>query len=413
MAELIRMPKMSDTMEQGVISKWLKKVGDTVQAGDILAEVETDKATMELEAYEDGTLLHIGIQEKEAVLINGIIAIVGEPDEDIKELIATTTSPATEAPLAAEPPSLGTPTNSTINEIVASKVTTEAHVPTGKLLASPLAKKIAKDKGHDLSRIQGTGDGGRIIKRDLANLSISNTQYAALPVTMVGEEGYTEVPISKMRHTIAKVLTTSKTHTPHFYLTVSINMDQIIATRASINDYAATKISFNDYVVKATATALRKHPTINTAWLEDKIRYNQHIHIGVAMAVEEGLLVPLVRFADHKSLTQIATEVKSLSVKAHEKKLQPKDYEGATFTISNLGMLGIDSFTAIINPPAACILAVGAIQQVPIVKEGNITPGNVMKVTLSCDHRLVDGAVGAAFLNTLKTLLENPIKMLI
>jgi len=421
MAEVIRMPKMSDTMEEGVIATWLKKVGDTVQAGDILAEVETDKATMELEAYEEGTLLYIGVQEKEAVAINGVLAIIGEPQEDIALLLTEIKQPYTpEQPIselaavvtvAASPPQPTQPARILITE-PAPIIT-----PPKRILASPLAKKIAKDHGYDLSKIQGSGANRRIIQRDIANLIVqvqpsvspAKNQYASMNL----EEAYQERPVSQMRKTIAKRLSESKLNAPDFYLTIQIDMDQVVAARPKLNQYAPSKITFNDIVIKAVAVAIRQHPLINVAWLEDKIRYNEHIHIGVAMAVEAGLLVPVVRFADHQSLAQLASTIKDLSHKAYNNQLQPADWEGSTFTVSNLGMLGIESFTAIINPPAACILAVGAIQQVPVVKDGIVVPGYVMKTTLTCDHRVVDGALGASFLKTFKELLEDPLRLLI
>ena len=416
MAEVIRMPKMSDTMEEGVIAAWLKQEGDTVKAGDILAEVETDKATMELEAYEDDTLLYIGVQAKEAAPINGVIAIIGKPGEDITALLeeANQSPKQQEERPAAVPPvaPTSTPAPTQPAEIAAE----QAH-PTPSILASPLAKKMAQDKGYKLADMQGTGEGGRIIKRDIESFIPTAPEKQAAPnITLppiVGEEAYEDVPVSKMRKTIAKRLTESKFSVPHFYLTVSVAMEQVVAARPSINEYAPVKVSFNDIVIKAAAMAVRQHPVINVSWLKSKIRYNKHIHIGVAVAVEEGLVVPVVRFADSKSLAHIAAEVKTLSQKAHNKQLGPRDLGGDTFTISNLGMLGIEAFTAIVNPPAACILAIGEIKQVPVVKNGAVVPGHVMKATLSCDHRVVDGAAGAAFLKTCKELLEDPRRMLV
>jgi pyruvate dehydrogenase E2 component (dihydrolipoamide acetyltransferase) len=413
MAAVIRMPKMSDTMEEGVISAWLKKEGDTVKAGDILAEVETDKATMELEAYEDGTLLYIGVKEKAAAPVNGIIAIIGEPGEDMAALLEEanqSTAPEQEASSSETPPIEPTNTSTPISGLIQLP-------PLAKILASPLAKKMAQEKGYELADIQGTGGGGRIIKRDVEGV-IATTQpsktlpYIALP-PVVGEEAYEDVSVSQMRKIIAKRLVKSMFSAPHFYLTISVAMDQVVAARPSINEYAPVKISFNDIVIKAAAIAIRQHPAINVAWLQEKIRYNKHIHMGVAVAVEDGLVVPVLHFVDNKSLACIAAEVKELSQKAHKKQLNPKELEGSTFTISNLGMLGIESFTAIVNPPAACILAIGEIKQVPIVKEGVVAPGYAMKATLSCDHRAVDGAVGASFLKTFKELLEDPRRMLV
>ena len=416
MAEVIRMPKMSDTMEEGVIAAWLKKEGDQVKAGDILAEVETDKATMELEAYEDGTLLYIGVQAKEAAPINGVIAIIGEPGEDITALLEEAKQPPQQQKEpSAEVPATA-PTTTPASTPPAETAPAQDHA-TPSIIASPLAKKMAQDKGYDLASIQGTGEGGRIVKRDIEGFTPTNqAQQAVASITLppvVGEETYEDVPVSNMRKTIAKRLAESKFSAPHFYLTVSIDMDQVVAARPSINEYAPVKVSFNDLVIKAAAMAVRQHPAINVAWLQDKIRHNKHIHIGVAVAVEEGLVVPVVRFADSKSLAHIAAEVKTLSQRAYNKQLGPKELGGDTFTISNLGMLGIEAFTAILNPPAACILAIGEIKQVPIVKNGAVVPGHVMKATLSCDHRVVDGAVGATFLKTFKELLEDPRRMLV
>lgn len=422
-AELIPMPKMSDTMTEGTIATWLKKVGDEVKSGDILAEVETDKATMELESYWDGVLLHIGPKEGESVEVDGILAVVGEKGADFETLIKahqsnvssgsespTATPEAVDAPAAAPtatpaPAPIATPVVSTGNN--------------GRVIASPLAKKVAADKGYDLSQIQGTGDGGRIIKRDVeaftpsaATSSSSGDAAVSLP-QVVGQESFEDTPVSPMRKTIAKRLSESKFTAPHFYLTMEINMDKAMEARKSMNEVAPVKISFNDIVIKATAAALRQNPKVNVSWLGDKMRTNHHIHIGVAVAVDEGLLVPVVRFADNKSLSHISAEVKVLGQKARDKKLQPSEWEGSTFTISNLGMFGIEEFTAIINSPDSCILAVGGIKQTPIVKDGQIVPGNVMKVTLSCDHRTVDGAVGSAFLKSLKEYLEDPVRILI
>jgi pyruvate dehydrogenase E2 component (dihydrolipoamide acetyltransferase) len=395
MAEIIRMPKMSDTMEEGVISSWLKKVGDQVKSGDILAEVETDKATMELESYDDGILLHIGIKSGESVPVNDVIAIIGEKGENIKEILKEEETKEEETIKIPK-----------IDDISKDK----------RLKASPLAKKIAEEKGINLTNIKGSGDGGRIIKKDIEEnteiISSQNSTNIILPKT-IGEESFDEVPISQMRKTISKKLSESKFSSPHFYITMEINMDNCIAGRRKINETSEIKISFNDIIIKATAAALRKHPMINSSYLEDKIRTNHHIHIGVAIAVKDGLLVPIIKFADNKSLSHISLEVKDLANKAKNKNLQPSDWEGNTFTISNLGMFGIDEFTAIINPNDSCILAVGGIKNTPIIKNGEIMPGNLMKVTLSCDHRIVDGAMGSAFLQTLKELIEDPIKILL
>ena len=395
MAEIIRMPKMSDTMEEGIISRWLKKVGDQVNSGDILAEVETDKATMELESYDDGVLLHIGVKNGESVPVNDVIAIIGEKGENIKEILKKEETKKEETITIPE-----------INDISKDK----------RLKASPLAKKIAEEKGINLTNIKGSGDGGRIIKKDIEEnteiISTQNSTNIILPKT-IGEESFDEIPISQMRKTISKRLSESKFSSPHFYITMEINMDNCIEGRKKINETSEVKISFNDIIIKATAAALRKHPMINSSYLEDKLRTNHHIHIGVAVAVKDGLLVPIIKFADNKSLSHISLEVKNLANRAKNKNLQPSDWEGNTFTISNLGMFGIDEFTAIINPNDSCILAVGGIKNTPIIKNGEIVPGNLMKVTLSCDHRIVDGAMGSAFLQTLKELIEDPIKILV
>ncbi len=420
MAEVIRMPKMSDTMEEGIIASWLKKEGDVIKAGDILAEIETDKATMELEAYEDGILLYIGVKEKEAAPVNGVIAIIGEKGEDIAVLLeeAKQLPQQQEAKTTPSPLPAPTPTSVSTSTPEPTPATPEKYDPTAqRIFASPLAKKVAQEKGYDLATIEGTGERGRITKRDVEGFIPIGFSAQLLPsITLppiVGEEAYKDIPISQMRKAIAKRLSESKLSAPHFYLTIQVDMDQLVAARPGINEYAQVKISFNDLIIKAAALAIRQHPEVNVAWLDNTIRYNKHIHIGVAIAVEEGLLVPVVRFADNKPLVHLATEVKALSQKAHNKQLQPQDWEGSTFTISNLGMLGIEAFTAIVNPPAACILAIGEIKQIPVVKEGAIVPGHVMKATLSCDHRAVDGAVGASFLKTFKAFLEDPMKMLV
>ncbi|WKV11718.1 pyruvate dehydrogenase complex dihydrolipoamide acetyltransferase [Marivirga harenae] len=434
-ATLITMPKMSDTMEEGVIASWLKKEGDKVEAGDILAEVETDKATMELEAYEDGTLLYIGIKEGDAAPIDGVIAVIGEEGADYEKLIK-----------AHEQKSSGTDENKKEEKTEEkdkstsdSKPGSDSAKPTppaetsnkegrksdgGRIFASPLAKKIAKDKGIDLADVEGSGGNGRIIKSDVENFTpkaksseapqkdASTGQAINIP-QVVGEESYEEVKVSQMRKTVAKRLSESKFTAPHFYVTMEINMDKAMDARKSINELSPVKISFNDIVIKAVASALRQHPKVNSSWMGDKIRRNQHIHVGMAVAVEEGLLVPVIRFADNKSLSHIAAEAKDFAQKAKNKELEPKDWEGNTFTVSNLGMFGVEEFTAIINPPDACILAVGGIKQTAVVKDGQLVPGNIMKVTLSCDHRVVDGAVGSAFLQTLKGLLEDPVRILI
>ncbi|WP_200979454.1 pyruvate dehydrogenase complex dihydrolipoamide acetyltransferase [Echinicola sp. 20G] len=423
-ATLITMPKMSDTMQEGTIASWLKKVGDEVKSGDILAEVETDKATMELESYEDGVLLHIGVEEGDSVEIDGVIAVIGEKDADFEKLLKAhqqQSAPAQEKPAAKEEkkeaPKAETKSEAK-KEAPKAAATSNTSSENGRVKASPLAKKMAEEKGVDISLVPGSGEGGRIIKRDVESFDPASVQtaQAAAPAASApafGQESYREEKVSQMRKTIAKRLAESKFSAPHFYLTMEINMDKAIEARKSMNEIAPVKISFNDMVIKATAAALRQHPKVNSSWLGDKIRYNDHVHIGMAVAVEEGLLVPVIRFADGKTLSQISQEAKSLGGKAKNKELQPKDWEGNTFTISNLGMFGIEEFTAIVNPPDACILAVGGIKETVVVKNGQMQVGNVMKVTLSCDHRVVDGAVGSAFLKTLKGLLEDPVRILI
>ncbi|MDB5272015.1 MAG: dlaT [Chitinophagaceae bacterium] len=411
-AEVVRMPKMSDTMVEGTIVKWHKKVGDTVKSGDLLAEVATDKATMELESYDDGTLLHIGVQEGESVIVDGILAIIGEKGTDITPLLnakpaakaeVKITTAATTAPQAAA-------TTAPANTV------SHSNNADGRAKISPLAKKLAQDKGINIQDVQGSGEAGRIVKRDVENFTPSKGGSAkasgASSSAPVGQESFEEVAVTQMRKTIARRLSESLFTAPHFYVTMEINMDKAIEARASINEIAPLKVSFNDMVVKASAAALKKHPKINSSWLGDKIRFNHHVHIGIAVAVEEGLLVPVVRFTDTKSLTQISGEIKDMGAKAKNKQLQPADWAGNTFTISNLGMFGVDEFTAIINSPDACILAVGGIKQTAIVKDGQLAVGNIMKVTLSADHRVVDGASAAAFLQTLKLLLEDPIRLL-
>ncbi|HRG78209.1 MAG TPA: pyruvate dehydrogenase complex dihydrolipoamide acetyltransferase [Cyclobacteriaceae bacterium] len=418
-AEIVLMPKMSDTMNEGVIAAWHKKVGDSVKTGELLAEVETDKATMEYESYNNGILLYIGAKEKEAVAVNGVLAIIGDKNADWQTLLKAHQAKASGGSKPAAPEeSKPTPTAAQAQPTSNGS----SSVENGRLKASPLAKKMAKDLGFDISKIQGSGEGGRVTKHDVENFKPSavpatggaakTTAPVVLP-QVVGKESFEEVAVSQMRKTIARRLAESKFSAPHFYLTMEINMDKAIEARKSMNEISPVKISFNDLVLKATATALRQHPDVNVSWLGDKMRKNHHIHIGVAVAVKDGLVVPVVRFADNKSLSHIAVEVKDLAQKAQDKKLQPSDWEGSTFTISNLGMFGIEEFTAIINPPDACILAVGGIKETAIVKNGQLAVGNVMKVTLSCDHRAVDGAVGSAFLKTLKGLMEDPVRILI
>lgn len=407
MAEIVTMPKLSDTMTEGVVAKWHKKVGDKVKSGDLLADIETDKATMEFESFSEGVLLHIGTPEGGTAPVDSLLAILGKEGEDISALInqaAAPAAPTTEKKTeAAEEP-----------KPAATEAKTEA-APSrndGRLLASPLAKSLAKEKGIDISSVSGSGEGGRIVKRDVENFNPASAKTASKTAVSAGTESYDEVNLSQMRKTIARRLAESKFSAPHFYLTMDIDMDNAIAARKSINEFGTGKISFNDLVIKAVALALKKHPKVNASWLGDKIRYNHHVHIGVAVAVEDGLVVPVVKFADAKSLQAINEEVKVFAGKAREKKIQPSEMEGNTFTISNLGMYGIEEFTAIINPPDSCIMAVGAIRQEPVVKNGQIVVGNRMKVTLSCDHRSVDGATGSEFLLSFRQLLENPYLMI-
>jgi len=423
MAEVLRMPKMSDTMTEGVIAVWHKKVGDIVRSGDILADVETDKATMELENFVNGVLLHVGVPQGSSVPVDAIIAIVGKEGEDISGLLSSDQTSDT-ADKNKQP---GTSTEvdiaslATANAPISGADNAIPAQPTGshgigRTKASPLARKMAEERGIDLKSIQGSGDGGRIVRRDLESLAYGSgaaTSAATPTPTTEGQESFELVSISPMRKTIARRLAESKFTAPHFYLNMEVDMGRAVDSRARLNEVSGTKISFNDLVVKAVAMALPHHPAVNASWLGDSIRYNKHVHLGVAMAVEDGLLVPVVRFANQKSLSQIAQETASLAERARQKKLQPSDWEGNTFTISNLGMFGIESFTAIINPPDACILAVGAIRQEAVVRDGVIAMGHRMKLTLSCDHRVVDGATGAAFLQRLKNLLEEPLRMLL
>lgn len=409
MAEVIRMPKMSDTMTEGVIVAWHKKVGDDVKSGDILAEVETDKATMELENYVKGTLLHIGIEAGQSVPVDAVIAIVGAKGEDVSALLAGESAPAKSvAPAANETTTAATPTATPTS-------TTTTSSNDSRLKASPLAKKIAEEKGVDLSKVPGSGDNGRIVKRDVENFTpVATTGKTTIQLpSVVGAESFDDVAVSQMRKAIARRLSESKNGAPHFYLTMSIQMDKVMEARKAMNDISPVKISVNDIIIKAVAASLRLNPKANSSWLGDKIRMNHHIHVGVAVAIEDGLIVPVVKFADNKTISHISAEVKELADKAKNKKLQPSEFEGSTFTISNLGMFGIDQFTAIINPPESCILAVGAAKETVVVENGQMKVANVMKVTLSCDHRSVDGAVGSAFLQTLKDMLENPVRLLV
>lgn len=439
MAEIVRMPKLSDTMTEGVVAAWHKKVGDKVKSGEVLAEIETDKATMEFESFTDGVLLHIGVEKGKTAAVDSVLAVIGKQGEDITKLLAEAGGEVRKevkeekvekevkgekegkeekeekevkveskqnapAPAAASKAPAARPLFGAAGP--AASVTPSGS--NGKVTASPLARRLAEEKGIELGRVKGTGPEGRITKRDIEDFTGGGGVYHVPQV-----ESSEEVAVSQMRKTIAKRLAESKFSAPHFYLTIEIDMERAMAVREAINaQIAPDKISFNDLVIKGVATALKQNPKVNSSWLGDRIRYNQHVHIGVAVAVDEGLLVPVVRFADGKSLRTIGAEVRDMAKKAKEKKLQPQDWEGNTFTISNLGMFGIEEFTAIINPPDACILAIGGIMEKPVVKNGAIVPGHTMKVTLSCDHRVVDGATGAAFLNTFKQLLEEPALLL-
>lgn len=432
-ANVVKMPLMSDTMTEGTIAAWHKELGDEVSSGDLLAEIETDKATMELESYEDGILLYRAVDEGGSVDVEGLLAVIGEEGADYKALVKNfkKDSGSENGKEKEEEKEEKSETKTEEKKEEKEKKSEDSKESQSsddsddsRVKASPLARSLAKEKGYNLNNINGSGPNGRVVKKDVEEFTPSETEKESpkksdssapqiqLP-KIVGEESYEESNVSQMRKTIAKRLSESKFSAPHFYLTMPVNMDKAIEARKSINEVAPVKISFNDLVVKAVAIALRQHPNVNSSWLGDKIRKNHHVHIGVAVAVEDGLLVPVIRFADNKSLSHISTEVKDLAGKAKEKKLQPSDWEGNTFTISNLGMFGIEEFTAIINPPDSCILAIGGIIEQPVVKDGEIKVGNIMKVTMSCDHRVVDGATGSAFLQTFKALLEDPVRLLI
>ena len=417
---IIRMPLLSDTMTEGKIVAWNKKVGDTVKADESLADVETDKATMEVVPYVDGSLLYTGIEAGNAAKVNEVIAIIGKAGTDVSGLLSALKNPVAGSQLQVA---------STATDATSSPTATVVSTPTstssenGRIKASPLAKKIAAEKGIDLHAVQGSGDGGRIIKADVDNLTpaaaapVAASPAASAPVVPAfnpgAGEGFVDTPNTSMRKTIARRLSDSLYTAPHFFLTMEINMDNAMAARTQLNEVSPVKISFQDMTIKAAAMALRKHPAVNSSWMGDFIRTYQHIHIGSAIALPDGLIVPVIRFADQKSLSQIAADAKELYDKARNKKIQPSEFSGNTFTISNLGMMDIDEFTAIINPPDSCILAVGRIKEVVVKKaDGSFGTTNVMKVTLSCDHRSVDGAVGASFLQTFKKYLENPVTML-
>ena len=418
--EIVKMPRLSDTMEEGTVASWLKKVGDQIEEGDILAEIETDKATMEFESFYSGTLLYIGIKEGESSPVDAVLAVIGPEGTDVQAILNTKSSSVKSDAVVKEEVKEEKPTG-TSQETV-TNVTADGQ----RIFASPLAKKIAKEKGIDLKDVKGSGDHGRIVKKDIENFVPSqkvattvtapqetSSSSAIAPLALpVGEESTEEVKNSQMRKTIAKRLSESKFTAPHYYLTIEIDMDNAKASRAQINELPDTKVSFNDLVVKACAMALKKHPQVNTTWQGDTTKYNHHVHIGVAVAVEDGLVVPVVKFTDQMSLTQIGASVKDLAGRARNKKLTPAEMDGSTFTVSNLGMFGIQEFTSIINQPNSAILSVGAIIEKPVVKNGQIVVGNTMKLSLACDHRTVDGATGSQFLQTLRAYLENPVTML-
>lgn len=418
--EIIRMPRLSDTMEEGTVASWLKKVGDKVEEGDILAEIETDKATMEFESFYSGTLLHIGIQEGESSPVDAVLAVIGPEGTDVDAVLKGNSGGAAKK-TSAEAPKKEASDDTKTEKSESAPAANEGR----RIFASPLARKMAADKGIDLSLVSGSGDNGRIVKKDIENYKPAaaaeapktaadpaSAKVAAPVILPVGEERIEEVKNSQMRKVIAKRLSESKFTAPHYYLTIEVDMDNAMASRKQINELPETKVSFNDMVVKACAMALKKHPQVNTTWNGDTTRYNHHVHIGVAVAVDEGLVVPVLKFTDQMSLSQIGASVKDLAGRARNKKLTPAEMEGSTFTVSNLGMFGIVEFTSIINQPNSAILSVGAIVQKPVVKDGQIVVGNTMKVTLACDHRTVDGATGAQFLLTLRAFLENPVTML-
>ena len=422
--EIITMPRLSDTMTEGTVSSWLKKEGDTIKEGDILAEIETDKATMEFESFYQGTLLYIGVKAGQSAMVDSVLAVVGDKNSDITELIKSIKSGAfskggndtkteEKIPVKQEETKIIEKKPSPISPTPAQATSTTSG---GRIIASPLARKMADEKGINLAHIQGSGEHGRVVKRDIENYvptQVSVTTTATMPFAPKGQESFDEIANSQMRKVIAKRLAESKFTAPHYYLNVEFNMDNAIAFRGQFNSLPDTKISFNDMVIKAVALSLKQHPQVNSQWFEDKIRRNHHVHIGVAVAVEDGLVVPVLRFADEQNLVQIGTTVKDFAGRARNKKLTPQEMEGSTFTISNLGMFGITDFTSIINQPNSAILSVGAIVQKPIVKNGQIVIGNTMKLTMACDHRTVDGATGALFLQTLKGYIENPVTMLL
>lgn len=418
MADVVHMPALSDTMEEGTLVAWHKKVGDAVESGELLAEIETDKAVMEFQSFYDGVLLYIGVEEGNAVPVDAIIAIIGEEGEDYKALLTSADNSAKEEAPKTEAEKPSDEVLETVSAPLAKEENNNNSSNNGRVKASPLAKAMAKEEGIDISKVTGTGDDGRVVKRDieeyLKNPQPVETVTAPTTVKVPAPDGdYEDVPVSQMRKVISRRLGESKFSAPHFYLTMEICMDKLIATRKQLKELTETKISFNDFVVKATAKALKEHKNINASWLGDKIRYYNYVNMGVAVAIDEGLVVPVVRNADTKALSNIATEIRELAGRAKERKLTPDEMSGNTFTISNLGMFGIDEFTAIINAPDACILAVGGISPRLVMVDGEVKESNFMKVTLSCDHRVVDGASGAKFLQTLKAILEEPMRLMI
>lgn len=423
---VVTMPRLSDTMEEGTVATWLKAIGDTVEEGDILAEIETDKATMEFESFQSGTLLHIGIQEGETAKVDALLAIIGPEGTDVSAVVKSGGAPKQEEPKKKEPKKETSPkqekkeapkaSNDKKESAVKASTSSSSHTTSsgGRIFVSPLAKKMAEEKGINLSQVKGSGENGRIIKSDIENFTPSSGSLGASVQQFVatGEESYEEIENSQMRKAIARGLGKSKFTAPHYYLNVEFNMENMMAFRGQFNQLPETKVSYNDMIVKATSIALKKHPQVNSQWFDDKMRLNHHVHIGVAVAVADGLVVPVVEFANEKSLQQINAEVKELAGKARDKKLKQNEMEGSTFTISNLGMFGITDFTSIINQPNSAILSVGAIVEKPVVKGGKLAVGHTMKLTLACDHRTVDGATGAQFLQTLKLYIENPVLML-
>jgi len=428
MEEVVLMPRLSDTMTEGVIAAWHKNVGDKVKKGDILAEIETDKATMELESYKNGTLLYQGAAKGEKIQVNDLLCIIGEKGKiDVDAIVAAAKGGAGQQATAENQQQVAESSKSSSEPATEKEEEASSSSTNGRMKASPLAKKLAKEKGIDLKSVHGSGDGGRIVKADVDGFSpvvvssqqpaskqpVASPQQPVAKFTPVTEEKFTDTPNSQMRKTIARRLGESMFAAPHFYLTMEINMDNAMSARAQMNEFSPVKISFQDMIIKACAMALRLHPAVNSSWMGDFIRTYQHIHIGSAVAVPEGLIVPVIKFADQKSFSQIAAEAKELYGKAKDKKLQPHEFSGNTFTISNLGMMDIEEFTAIINPPDSCILAIGKIKEIVVKKGEGFSVTNVMKVTMSCDHRSVDGAVGASFLQTVKKFMENPIGMLV